>query len=232
MPASCSQLPISQEPVKETAFSGLALTSASPSSPPEPATKLTTPLGMPASWQASTIRHALSGETEAGFMITVLPQISAGASFHAGIALGKFHGVTRPTTPSGLRNANMWTRSRSLGTSMPIMREPSPREVTEDLMLRRTSPLASGSVLPSSRVMSAADLVELASRMSATLNRKLPARRSRHAGPGRKRCLRRLPRQPPYPPREPLTNRPTTSSVLAGLRFSNVEPPVTHSPLM
>ncbi len=72
------------------------------------------------------MRHALSGAAEAGLSTTVLPQISAGASFHAGIALGKFHGVIRPTTPIGLRIANMCTRSRSVGTSMPGMREPSP----------------------------------------------------------------------------------------------------------
>ena len=45
--------------MKETALSGCASTSASPSSPPEPATKLTTPFGMPASCSASTMRHAL-----------------------------------------------------------------------------------------------------------------------------------------------------------------------------
>ena len=39
---------------------------------------------------------------------------------------GKFHGVISPTTPTGLRIANMCTRSRSEGTSMPGMREPSP----------------------------------------------------------------------------------------------------------
>ena len=49
------------------------------------------------------MRHALSGAADAGFSTTVLPQISAGASFHAGIALGKFHGVISPTTPIGLR---------------------------------------------------------------------------------------------------------------------------------
>ena len=88
--------------------------------------KLTTPLGIPASCNASTRRQALSGAADAGLITTVLPQISAGASFHAGMALGKFQGVTRPTTPIGLRRANMCTRSRSEGTSMPGMRDPSP----------------------------------------------------------------------------------------------------------
>ena len=69
--------------------------------------KFTTPFGMPAWWQASTMRQALSGATDAGFTMTVLPQINAGAIFQAGMALGKFHGVTSPTTPMGLRMANM-----------------------------------------------------------------------------------------------------------------------------
>src|SRR6202011_3518472 len=97
-----SQLPIWQDPVKETAFKGLASIKACPSSPPDPATKLITPLGTPASCSASTMRQALSGAAEAGFSTTVLPQISAGASFQAGIADGKFQGVISPTTPSGL----------------------------------------------------------------------------------------------------------------------------------
>src|SRR5690242_9969906 len=88
----CSQLPISQDPVKLTAFNGPAFTRAVPSSPPEPAMKFTTPLGTPALCRASTMRHALNGAAEAGFTTTVLPQINAGASFQAGMALGKFQG--------------------------------------------------------------------------------------------------------------------------------------------
>ena len=55
----------------------------------------------------------------------MFPQISAGASFHAGIALGKFHGVISYTTPTGLRMANMCTRSRSLGAITPASCAPS-----------------------------------------------------------------------------------------------------------
>src|SRR6266568_3064100 len=97
--SACSHSPVAQEPVNDTALSGPALTSARPSSPPDPATKLTTPLGAPAWCSASTMRHALNGAADAGFKTTVLPQISAGASFHAGMADGKFQGVTSPTTP-------------------------------------------------------------------------------------------------------------------------------------
>ena len=43
----------------------------------------------------------MSGVVSAGFRTTVLPQASAGASFHAAISSGKFHGMTWPATPSG-----------------------------------------------------------------------------------------------------------------------------------
>ena len=42
-----------------------------------------------------------SGVSEAGFSTTVFPQTSAGAIFHEGIAMGKFHGVMRLQTPRG-----------------------------------------------------------------------------------------------------------------------------------
>ena len=39
----------------------------------------------------------------AGFSTTVLPQARAGATFQEAMLRGKFHGVMRPTTPSGSR---------------------------------------------------------------------------------------------------------------------------------
>src|SRR5256886_11679277 len=108
----CSQSPVWHEPVNETALSGLVRISAAPSSPPGPATKFTTPRGTPASCSASTILQELSGAADAGLSTTVLPQIKAGASFQAGIALGEFQGGIRPTTPLGLRMADIWERSR------------------------------------------------------------------------------------------------------------------------
>ena len=43
----------------------------------------------------------MSGVVSAGFSTTVLPVASAGASFHAAISSGKFHGMIWPATPSG-----------------------------------------------------------------------------------------------------------------------------------
>ena len=62
---------------------------------------LTTPSGSPASWQISASSSAVSGVVSAGLSTAVLPHASAGASFHAAISSGKFHGTTWPTTPRG-----------------------------------------------------------------------------------------------------------------------------------
>src|ERR1039458_4242599 len=109
--SACSQLPIWQEPVKEIALSGGASTSAWPSSPPDPATKLTTPFGKPASSKAFTRRQALSGAALAGFSTTVLPQISAGASFHAGMALGKFHAPPAAQNTGNIAAGAIWVNT-------------------------------------------------------------------------------------------------------------------------
>ena len=68
---------------------------------PSPVTMLTTPGGSSASWQISASSSAVSGVVSAGLSTAVLPHASAGASFHAAISSGKFHGTTCPTTPRG-----------------------------------------------------------------------------------------------------------------------------------
>jgi hypothetical protein len=52
-------------------------------------------------------RSAVSGVVSAGFKTTVLPHASAGASFHAAMSSGKFHGMIWPATPSG-RTVRPW----------------------------------------------------------------------------------------------------------------------------
>ena len=42
-----------------------------------------------------------NGVCSAGFKTTALPAANAGASFHAAIKIGKFHGIICPTTPKG-----------------------------------------------------------------------------------------------------------------------------------
>ena len=51
----------------------------------------------------ATSASAVAGVGPAGLITTVLPKASAGAAFHAGMAIGKFHGVIRPNTPTGWR---------------------------------------------------------------------------------------------------------------------------------
>jgi hypothetical protein len=71
--------------------------------PPGPYTTLSTPGGRPASVSACARFHTDSGVIEAGLSTTALPETNAGAVFQAGMAMGKFHGVMMPATPSGSR---------------------------------------------------------------------------------------------------------------------------------
>src|SRR4029079_16047068 len=98
--------PTSVDPVNETTRTSAAAESASPTSPPPPVTRFTTPGGTPASSRIRTKFSAESGVSVAGLKTTVLPHTSAGMIFHDGIAIGKFHGVITPHTPSGWRNGH------------------------------------------------------------------------------------------------------------------------------
>ena len=97
-------LPTSVEPVKATLSTSGCSANAAPAVSPKPVTMLTTPSGMPASAISSPRRSAESGVCSAGLSTIVQPAASAGASFHAAIISGKFHGMICPTTPTGSRN--------------------------------------------------------------------------------------------------------------------------------
>ena len=60
-----------------------------------------TPGGSPASANTSTNRSAQAGVSWAGLKTTAFPAMIAGKIFQDGMAIGKFHGVTHPTTPNG-----------------------------------------------------------------------------------------------------------------------------------
>ena len=79
---------------------------------------------------------------------------SAGAIFQAGIAIGKFHGAMMPTTPTASRVTSTSTPGRTLANFSPGMRSASPAKKSKICAARSTSPIASGSVLPSSRASS------------------------------------------------------------------------------
>ena len=68
---------------------------------PSPVTTLNTPGGSAAACAISAKHSAVNGVNSAGFRITVFPAARAGATFHATISSGKFHGMIWPTTPTG-----------------------------------------------------------------------------------------------------------------------------------
>jgi hypothetical protein len=127
----------------------------------------------------------MSGVSDAGLMITVLPATSAGAAFHTGSAHGKFQGVMIATTPNGCRKVNNTVVGISEGRVFPPIRNPSPENHSSRFTPLRISPRASLRIFPSSRVSKRAS--------SSTRDRAISAARastrplegagvSRHAG--------------------------------------------------
>ena len=119
--AAAIRRPTSVEPVNATLATSGCSTRRLPATEPGPATTLSTPSGSPASRAMRSSSSAVSGVSSAGLRTTVLPAASAGATFHDAITSGKFHGVIRPTTPSGSRKVMsvppatgiVWPSSRS-----------------------------------------------------------------------------------------------------------------------
>src|SRR5262249_5937621 len=97
--------PTDDDPVNEIARTSGWSSNGAPASGPKPVTMLITPLGNPASAKTRTRLKVESGVSCAGLITHVLPHTIAGNSFHDGIAIGKFHGVIIPQTPTGVRTA-------------------------------------------------------------------------------------------------------------------------------
>jgi hypothetical protein len=73
---------------------------------------------MPASVASSAIRSVVRDASSGGLITTEFPVASAGPIFHASMAIGKFHGSTPPTTPTGSRTISP-TWSASVGDVFP-----------------------------------------------------------------------------------------------------------------
>jgi len=127
---------------------------ASPTTAPRPMTRLNTPAGRPERLRMSASAQPQPGTRSAGLNTTQLPYASAGAIFQAGIAIGKFQGVIRPTTPIGSRVTSTLMPGRTEGMISPAVRRASPAKNLKICPARTASPVASGSVLPSSRASS------------------------------------------------------------------------------
>src|SRR5271157_954974 len=90
------------EPVKWIPASSGEASAGSPTSAPEPTTRLITPGGSPAAMSTRMIAHAEYTAVEAGFHSTVLP-ISAGEVGRLPPIEVKLNGVTANTNPSSAR---------------------------------------------------------------------------------------------------------------------------------
>jgi hypothetical protein len=74
--------PVSVPPVKDTARTNGCVVNGVPISEPRPCTTLKMPGGAPAAEKAAASAVAVTGVISDGFATTVLPMISAGATFH------------------------------------------------------------------------------------------------------------------------------------------------------
>ena len=225
--------PVADDPVNEiTPTSGLS-TIASPTSAPEPVTRLTTPGGKPASSSSSTSSVAQCGASEAGLNTTALPATSAGISFQHGIAIGKFQGVMIPAIPIGWRMLMAHLSGSSEGTVSPNIRRPSPAIRNAMSIPSWTSPRASARTLPISRVIARASR-SLCSAIRAPKryrsSPRLGAGVACHAGSACSAARIAIATSGA----EPAWKRPTTSRMSAGLTLSKVAPdtPSTHRPAM
>ena len=95
--------PAGTDPVNDTAATPGWPVSARPVSP-APRTTWNTSGGRCGARISASIR-ATADDSSDGFSTVALPNARLGAAFHSGIATGKFHGVTRPVTPTGRRRA-------------------------------------------------------------------------------------------------------------------------------
>ena len=85
-----------------------------------------------------------------------LPQASAIGAIHSGTMAGKLKGVIPATTPSGIRIECESTPPETCGVISPLSRWPRPQANSTTSSPRVTSPRASESTLPCSRVIRAA----------------------------------------------------------------------------
>jgi hypothetical protein len=182
---SCSPNPTEVEPVKDSPATRGSRARASPTTRPLPWTTLKTPAGRPASWRARARCVADRGVSSAGMNTTVLPETSAGAVFHAGMAMGKFHGVMSVKTPRGPRRVVTLVPGSPLGSTSPVAAHPREPKNRDTSTARVTLPRASARVLPSSRTRSAATTEPRSCSRFAAIMRMAPragAGRAAHAG--------------------------------------------------
>src|SRR5438445_272381 len=194
---------------------------------------LSTPAGTPACSKICMTRAPVKAVRVAGLKTTVFPEISAGAIFQTGMEPGKFHGAIAATTPSGCFSVYAKFFGNSLGIVSPPKRRPSPAMNSRMLTDFCTSPSASFSALPSSRVISRATssfCCSINSAAFASTRLRTGAGVSRHAG----NASRAAATAARVSSRVESGAKPMISSRLAGLRRSDVlvAEDSTHRPPM
>ena len=113
--------PTAVEPVKVTLSTAGCSTRARPATSPRPGTTFSTPAGRPASLASSASQSVDSGVSSDGFITTVHPAASAGASFQPHSSSGKFHAAMAPTTPTGSFSVRTWMPGCETGTVEPTI---------------------------------------------------------------------------------------------------------------
>ncbi len=143
--------------------------------------------------------------------------------------MGKFHGVIRPMTPSGSRVTSTPTPGRTDGTMSPFRRSASPAKNLKMLPARATSPIASGSVLPSSRASmspSSARRVRISVPAASSTSKRCCGVDRPHAGA----AARAAAMAACACAASACAYSPMTSRVSEGLTLRAASAPATHSP--
>ncbi len=154
-------------------------------------TRLNTPGGMPEPAMIFDSACAVPGTRSAGLNTTQLPYASAGAIFHAGMAIGKFHGVIRPDDAERLAR-DLDVDVRPHGCDL-LAGKPHAfgREEQEDLAGANRFTHAFGDGLAFLAREQAAELVLAREDLVADALQDVVALLDRPARPRRKRLLRR-----------------------------------------
>ena len=147
------------------------------------------------------------------------------------MAIGKFHGVMMPMTPTGSRVISTRIPGRTEGSISPASRRTSPAKNLKMYPARAASPIPSGLVLPSSRAsrvpsssfraMISLPILSSASDRAWMLPRDQAGNAARATAIAARTCASSA-----------RAYSPTTSATLDGLRFGAAAGAAAHSPPM
>ena len=116
------------------------------------------PFGNPASSNRAASIIGTDGSLSEGFRMKAFPQAIAGANIHIGIIAGKLKGVIPAVTPRACRMEYISMPGPALSVYSPLSNCGAPMQYSTTSRPLTTSPAASGSVLPCSRLRHSASL--------------------------------------------------------------------------